>query len=214
MSHILIGLDRDNTLIRDSGYLGRDDSWKRQLEFCQGVVDGLKILKSNPRFKIIVATNQAGVALGYFPPERTDEINRTIDDLLRDNGVVLDGWYSCPYVGKDYATERGIPLDSQWVKETDMRKPGIGMLRQAASDLKLYWDKLTREGKIFFIGDKPSDVETGLNAKGYGIFVPMPGIPDSEFRKVHRLAKENQGRVHIDLNFSKASQRIINLVKD
>lgn len=116
----LVGIDRDGTINEDRGYFGKEDDWKEQLIIYPHVIEVLTALKSDPRFKIVVASNQAGVARGYFDVTRVEEINREIAGRLGLKGAVLDGWYSCYFIDKKYAREKGISLDSPWVKETDV----------------------------------------------------------------------------------------------
>ncbi len=59
---ILIGVNRDGTINFDPGYFGRDENWKRQIIIHKGVVEGIQLLNTNNLVKIIVATNQNGVA--------------------------------------------------------------------------------------------------------------------------------------------------------
>lgn len=165
MKDNLFVIDRDGTINYDPGFFGIDPKWRNQLTIYSGVVEGLKLLKN--RGKVVVASNQAGVARGYLDLERVTEVNRAIAEILNSRGVYLDGWYSCPFVDKDYAAKHKIPLPSQWVNETDLRKPGIGMIKLACEDLRLKLE----ETQIYVIGDKEADVRTGLNANGKSVLV-------------------------------------------
>ena len=61
----LIGLDRDGIINQDDdGHLGRHEDWKESITFCPKALEGLRLLRSQPDFRIIVASNQAGVARG------------------------------------------------------------------------------------------------------------------------------------------------------
>lgn len=165
---VLIGLDRDGTMTKDPGYFGRDPNWREQVQFLPGVIEGLKVLKQLPSTRVVVCSNQAGIARRFFDTERVVEINKHINGLLENQGVGIDDWYFCPYVDKDYAYEKNIPEHSPWVRDTDLRKPGAGMLRQAAENIGM---KLENFDAIFVVGDKASDVQAGLNANGYGVLV-------------------------------------------
>ena len=163
---VLIGLDRDGTLVHDPGYLGRNSRWKDQIKLLPGTVEGLKALRQIPNSRIIVCSNQTGIAKGYFHSGVVEESNRIIDLMLREQGAWVDSWYYCPFVPTDYAHERGI--DNIWVQDTDLRKPGTGMLTRDASSINM---SLGDFNSVYFIGDKFSDVLTGLNANGSGIFL-------------------------------------------
>lgn len=73
----LVGLDRDDTLTYDDpgGYFGKDPGWENRIVFYPTVIEGLKLLKQEPRIKIVVATNQAGVAKGWLTEQRVQEVN-------------------------------------------------------------------------------------------------------------------------------------------
>ena len=199
----LVGVDRDGTIIADRGYLGRSESWRDEIQFLDGAISGLRRLKGLG-FKVPVISNQAGVARGYFNIERVEEIHEHLDTLLKQKGVNLDGFYYCPSVDKDYAQKKGIPLDSQWVEETEMRKPGIGMLKTAARRLCIPFNYLM--GHIYFIGDKVSDVETGLNANGIGIFL-RNGKNEEEFAKLQmsKSAELRKQQVYAVANLKEAA---------
>jgi len=202
----LIGLDRDGTINKDVGYLGRDKNWRDQIILLDGVAEGIKLLKSDSRFKVIVATNQAGVARGFFDLTRVEEVNREIDKRLRVEGAILDKWYYCPFVTEKYAIEKNIPAGNVWVKNTSMRKPGIGMLEQAAKDLGTRLEDFT---DIYYIGDKASDVQTGLNAGGRGILI-YNEENEKEYDKVSEIqsSPEYLGRAYAMSNLKRAAELI------
>jgi len=200
---VLVGLDRDGTINFDPGYLGRDENWRDQVRLLHGVSEGIRMLKSEG-LNVVVTSNQSGVAREFFDCERVREVNDYIDSLLREEGALVDGWYSCPYVGFKYAGEKRVRKDSIWIRETDLRKPGIGMLRVACDDLRL---KLEETG-IYYVGDHLSDVEYGLNAGGNGVLVLIGDGKKGE-DSVRRLAEKYPGRVDIADCFCSAADWII-----
>ena len=140
---VLIGLDRDGALIHDPGYLGRSQNWRDQVKILPGVIEGIRTLKLLPRTHLAVCSNQAGIARGFFKPNRVEEVNEHLKALLAQQGLDIDKWYFCPYVDKDYASKHHILEENPWVAEsTDLRKPGIGMLRKAADDIGMKLDDL------------------------------------------------------------------------
>jgi len=195
---ILVVLDRDNTLVEDKSYLGKDENWKEQIRILDEVIEGLKILRK--KAKIVVASNQSGIARGYYDEKRAIEVNKEIAKRLEEQGVVLDGWYFCPYIGEDYAKEKGLEKN-EWVKETDLRKPGIGMIKIAINELNL------ENPEIFFIGDKYEDVLAGINAGGIGIYVYSEYTKDHK-KKVEELAEKYPKRVYISKGFLDACERV------
>jgi D-glycero-D-manno-heptose 1,7-bisphosphate phosphatase len=202
---ILIGLDRDGTINYDPGYFGKDPKWKDQTKLLPGVVKGIKILKQLPKTRVVVCSNQAGVARGYFDIRRVEEINKHINSLLAEQEAEIDSWYYCPYVDQDYAIAKNISHDNPWISDTDLRKPGIGMLRKAALDVEM---KLDDFEIVVVIGDKASDVETGLNAGGYGIYVD--GVYPKEKEKVEAFGRDKmyEGRVFTARDLQDAAEQI------
>jgi len=197
----LVGVDRDGTIIEDVDYLGRRDNWIYQIEFTEEVFTGLWRLTSKKDFKVVVITNQAGIARGFFDCKRVEEINQTLDRKLKEEGVVLDGWYYCPFVTKGYAYDKKIPLDSPWIKESYLRKPGIRMLEKFAKDFGI---RLCDFEGIYVVGDKTSDIRTGLNAKGKGIWFRGN---EYEFKKEYK--RYYKDRVFIAKNWEEVSDIII-----
>lgn len=189
---VLVVFDRDGTLIYDNdGYFGKNDNWQKQIKFYDGAV---KIIKALNNFAdVIVATNQIGIAMGFYEPERVKEINQYIDNLFKEQGAKIDGWYFSPYVEKSWAKKKGLDLNSPWIFDTfpENRKPQIGMIKLAVADLK---KSLSFYKKIFVIGDSLDDINMALNLNGIGIFFENEknsGI----IEKVKFLESVNQDRI-------------------
>ena len=131
-------LDRDGVLVREVDYL-RDPS---QISILPGVPQALKALRA-AGFKLIVVTNQSGVARGYFSLTMLGKIHRELKRRLAKSGAKWDGLYFSPH-----AADSAHP----W------RKPGTGMLKAAQKrfglDLK----------SSYFVGDTTTDVQTARNA--------------------------------------------------
>jgi D-glycero-D-manno-heptose 1,7-bisphosphate phosphatase len=129
-------LDRDGTLMRDVDYCG--DPAKVQVY--PEAASALRQLKENG-YKLIVITNQSGIARGYFSE---DEYRIVEAEFLKQLGVdLIDASYHCP----DLPTSTSV-----------RRKPGPGMIFEAQRDHRL---DLRRS---FFVGDKASDIGCGENA--------------------------------------------------
>lgn len=65
-----IFLDRDDTLIEDPGYINHPD----QVKLLDGVAEALRELKEMG-YKLVVASNQSGVARGIVTEEALGEIH-------------------------------------------------------------------------------------------------------------------------------------------
>jgi D-glycero-D-manno-heptose 1,7-bisphosphate phosphatase len=179
MAEKLVCIDRDNTLIKDSGFFGRDIHWRSQLEFYPESISALRLLRKN-HIKIAIISNQAGVALGYFDEERVKEINKEIARELKLAHTKVDNWQYCPYVDEEYLIKKEInPEGNKYVNNeiaAKMRKPAAGMVEKAIEELGL------KKPKIYFIGDKMEDVLTGQNAGGIGILVSDRDNDEERFR--------------------------------
>lgn len=136
-------LDRDGTLIDDTGYVGRPED----VRLLDGVRDGLAALKAHG-FRTVVVTNQSGIARGYFTHADYEAVHARFLDLLGTG--LIDATYMCA----DHPD-----------KPSDRRKPGPGMLLEAAGDLDL---DLARS---WMIGDRAADLEAGRRAGVRSILV-------------------------------------------
>ena len=145
-------LDRDGTIIEESGYLDRLD----RLAFFPYSVDAIRTL-NQAGFAVVVVTNQAGIARGIVREPFVGEAHRHIAARVEAGGARIDAFYYCPH----YRT--GIV--EEYVKACDCRKPGGGMLRRAAADLGL---DLSHS---FVVGDRWHDVGAAHAAGARGVLV-------------------------------------------
>ena len=161
-------LDRDGTLLEEAGYLDRIE----RLVFFPFAIDAVRLF-NRAGFAVVVITNQSGVGRGMYAEEFVGHVHGVIDERVREGGGRIDRFYYCPH--------HPTAEIERYRKDCDCRKPGPGMLRQAAADLRL---DLSRS---FAIGDKWTDVAAGRAAGARGILVrtgygrsselaPRPGI--------------------------------------
>ncbi len=203
--NILICVDRDGTIVYDKKYhLGRQRNWKKLVKILPGVVSGIKRLtKKFPDAKIYMITNQPGIAIKDFPlltQKRANEVCKLIIKELEKQGAKIDGYIVCGKATTAYTKKRGeYKFNKKMVGNFPCIKPKPGMINQILKKLK--WDK--RNTDIFVMGDRLSDVETGLNVNGYGygIFVPFKERP-KEIKKVKKkIKKENKKRIYTSKGF-------------
>ncbi|MCU7496520.1 MAG: HAD family hydrolase, partial [Ignavibacteria bacterium] len=142
MANHAVFFDRDGTLNLDPGYLGEAE----QVVLLPGVAEALLRLKKEG-FRIVVISNQSGIARGYFTAKEVDAVNRRINELLKESGVTVDAFYYCPY-HPDFNTP----------EECRCRKPSPQLVFMAARDFDIDL------GRSYFVGDMISDVECGINA--------------------------------------------------
>jgi len=138
-------LDRDGTLVHAVPYPSRPE----QLRLFDGVGPALRRLQARG-FLLIVATNQSGVARGFFDRAILDGLHAHLRKMLEEEGVVLDAIYDCPH-------HPSVKIDSA-ANPCACRKPGPGMLVRAAEDFGIDL------AESWMIGDMVSDVEAGRHA--------------------------------------------------
>ncbi len=135
-------VDRDGTIIEDRHYLSNPSD----VQLLPRAADGLAEARRKG-YKIVIVSNQSGVARGYFPLEVVHQTHQRLKDLLEARGVVPDGIYFCPHFEGGGNQEFALPCNC--------RKPKAGMAEQAAIDLSL---DLRRS---VVIGDKVDDLCLG-----------------------------------------------------
>lgn len=158
-------LDRDGTLNVEVSYLHEPE--KLVLE--KNVPQALKLLQDNG-FKLIVITNQAGVARGMYEEKDILAVHSKMDEMLAEYGVKIDGYYYCMH-------------HPEFNGKCDCRKPGTLLFERAAKDFNIDF------ARSFMIGDRLSDIEAGENAKCRKTFLVMSGyaqktldkFPDKKF---------------------------------
>ena len=113
-------------------------------------------------------TNQAGIARGYLPRELVDTAHAELARQLAAQGTEVDGIYLCPHHPTEGVGELRMACEC--------RKPGPGLLRQAAADLDLDLD-LERAA---IVGDLPSDLAAGA-AIGARTVLVLAGLGRGEW---------------------------------
>jgi D-glycero-D-manno-heptose 1,7-bisphosphate phosphatase len=147
VSQRAVFLDRDGTLIEDPGYLGDPE----QVVLIEGVPQALRRL-AGAGFALVVISNQAGVARGFFTEDDVRAVNERVASLLATEDASLDGWYWCMH-------------HPELTGPCACRKPGTELLRRAARDHDLDLEA------SWIVGDHPSDVEAGRRVGARGILV-------------------------------------------
>ncbi|MCP4179190.1 MAG: HAD family hydrolase [bacterium] len=138
-------LDRDGVLIEEVNYL----SSPSQINIFENSYKALKLLKDNG-YIIIVITNQAGVARGYFKEDNIKIVHNEINRLLSIANLSIDKYYYCPHHPKGTLAKYSI--------ECNCRKPAPGLILQAVEDFNIDLKQ------SFLIGDKMSDINSAKNA--------------------------------------------------
>lgn len=154
MNRSAIFLDRDGTLTHPAHYPSRPE----QLRLYNSLGPGLRALQEKG-FLLVVITNQAGIARGYFSEEDLLQLHTYLADQLALLGVQLDAIYHCPHHPEGSVRELAL--------RCHCRKPQPGMLLRAAADLGIDL------ASSWFIGDILDDVEAGNRAGCRTILVDL-----------------------------------------
>jgi D-glycero-D-manno-heptose 1,7-bisphosphate phosphatase len=128
------------------GYLHRSE----EVRFVDGIFS-LCRTAATLGYKLIVVTNQAGIARGYYTEEDFEVLMQWMRSALRVEGVELDAVYYCPF-----HPEHGV---GEYRREHEDRKPGTGMLRRGAAEFGISL------AESVMVGDRCSDI-TSANAAG------------------------------------------------
>ncbi len=158
-------VDRDGTINRDVPYCSRPEDFK----LLPTVAEGIRLLNEHG-FKVVVVTNQSGIARGYFTEEMLAGIHRKmLDDLAREKAFV-DAIYYCPH-----HPDAGC----------ECRKPNTGLFHKAATELQV------DTANSYVIGDKLLDVAAAKKLNCKAVLIPSSEPEIS-------LVREKRGQVGAD----------------
>ncbi len=129
---VTVFLDRDGTINRDSGFVKTPD----ELDLFPGAVEAIARL-NRAGAKVVLVTNQSGVARGLFSLETLAAIHGRLSALLKQGGAYLDGIYCCPH-----HPDEGCLC----------RKPKTGLIEQAVAELGV------DASRSYVVGDQARDV--------------------------------------------------------
>ena len=138
-------LDRDGVINVNYGYVHRPEKF----DFIDGIFD-LGREAHAQHYKLVVITNQAGIARGFYSEREFYELSQWMCDQFLIQGAPISKVYFSPF----HPTE-GI---GKYKKDDLSRKPHPGMLLQAERELNLYL------GHSILIGDNVTDIQAGIAA--------------------------------------------------
>ncbi|HVE44923.1 MAG TPA: D-glycero-beta-D-manno-heptose 1,7-bisphosphate 7-phosphatase [Gammaproteobacteria bacterium] len=139
-------LDRDGVINHDSReYIKSPEEWVP----IKGSLEAIAQL-NKAGFHVIIATNQSGIARGYYDLETLSAIHEKLTQALASVGGYIEEIFYCPHHPEDRCL---------------CRKPQPGLIQQIqkkyAIDLK----------KTYFIGDSYSDIQAARAASCVPILV-------------------------------------------
>lgn len=142
-------LDRDGTINVEKNYLYRIEDW----EWIDGAPEAIRQFNQSG-FKVVVVSNQAGIARGMYGRADVDNLHAFVSAGLRKIGATIDAFYYCPH-----HPECGE------ARTCSCRKPSPGMFLRAAEELNI---DLSRS---WMIGDRLVDVQAAKAANVASILV-------------------------------------------
>lgn len=131
-------IDRDGTIAKDVSYCSRP----HDIQLLPTAGEGIGLLNKSG-LKVIMVTNQSGIAHGYFTEAMLDRIHRKMMRDLAQHQAHIDAIYYCPQHPDDHC---------------DCRKPRPAMIYRAAKEYDI------ELSQAFFVGGQWRDVEAGHSA--------------------------------------------------
>ena len=144
-------LDRDGVINEERNYVYKID----EFHFIDGIFDACREM-SKAGYRLIIITNQAGIARGYYTEDDFHRLTRWMLNEFQQHGVEFNDVYYCPH-----HPDHGV---AEYRRNCTCRKPAPGMILRAAKEHSL---DLRRS---ILVGDKGSDIEAG-RAAGVGCCV-------------------------------------------
>ncbi len=169
-----IFLDRDGTINYDKNYL----CCEKDLKIYKNIEKAL-IKAHEHGFKIVIVTNQSGIARKYFTLAQLKKINSKLVAMLKKRGIKIDGLYYCPHGPDD---------------NCKCRKPKPGMALRAAKELNINLKK------SYMIGDSVRDYIFGYNFGGKGIMV----LTGHGKKQLSKIKDEKQKPLAVTKNLNQA----------
>jgi D-glycero-D-manno-heptose 1,7-bisphosphate phosphatase len=169
-----IFLDRDDTIIEDSGYINNPE----QVKIIPGAAGALIDLRKMG-YKIIIVSNQSGIARGIITEQAIAQIHERLKQLLAEQNAYLDRIYYCPY--------HPDGVIQKFRKDSDWRKPKPGMLLTAAREMNVDL------AGSWMVGNDYGDVAAGKSAGCRTILIkshtnrPIKQLddPDADFEAIN-----------------------------
>jgi D-glycero-D-manno-heptose 1,7-bisphosphate phosphatase len=154
-------LDRDGVLNVDYGYVHRPE----QLEWIDGAPEAVRLLNM-AGYYVLVVTNQSGIARGYYDDGAVKLFHAHMQHSLKAHGAHIDAFYYCPHHPEGIIKSLAVPCRC--------RKPGTGLLEQAARDCPIDINA------SFLIGDREDDMAAAaaFNIRGVKFNSSKESLPD------------------------------------
>lgn len=167
-------LDKDGTLVENVPY----NVDPEQIQLCRGAQEALRALH-RAGYRLIVVSNQSGVARGLFAEDALLGVARRLRQLLAECGVPLAGFFYCPH-----HPDGSVPAYAQ---SCSCRKPAPGLIVRAARELGVSRDP------SWLVGDILDDIEAGRRAGCRTVLIDNGNETEwrrSPSRRPHHVARD------------------------
>ena len=169
-------LDRDGVINVNHGYVCTPE----RTDFIDGIFELCRRARQRD-YLLVVVTNQAGIARGYFSEMDFQAYMDWMRQVFVDEGAQLDAVYYCPH-----HPDAGA---GAYRRQCDCRKPAPGMIVAAQRDLDIDL------GQSVLVGDKASDLEAGRRA-GVSACILMHSARDGADARTKLNAADLQQVIH------------------
>lgn len=163
-------LDRDGTLNIDTDFVHTPEEWI----WCDGALDALRLIQQGG-FKIIIVTNQSGIAREHFTTEDVNDLHAWVDRQLAKENIKVNEWMIAPHHPEfDPQPHRYPPED---------RKPNKGMFLKAIQRHGIH------PAQSYMAGDKITDLTPAVELGIKPFFIRSRHEPyqDKDWLKEHGI---------------------------
>jgi D-glycero-D-manno-heptose 1,7-bisphosphate phosphatase len=169
-----IFLDRDDTVIEDPGYINSPEQVKLIAGAAAAIADFRKM-----GYKLIVVSNQSGIARGIITEQALGQIHERLKQLLAEQNAYIDKIYYCPY--------HPDGVIGKFRKDSDWRKPKPGMILAAAKEMDIDLAESWAIGNSYrdITAGKAAGCRTILIKSSLKIPVKKQEDPDADFDAVN-----------------------------
>lgn len=172
-------LDRDGVINQDSdNFIKSPEEWLP----LEGSLEAIALLNEHG-YKVVVITNQSGVARGLFDTAMLEKIHTKMQRMVAEKGGKIDAIYFCPHGPDD---------------DCNCRKPKTGLLEAFAADnhvslsrMPIIGDSLRDLQSAQAVGANPILVKTG---KGRKTLTENPNLNIPVFENLYDAAKQITSR--------------------
>lgn len=169
MNSVGLFIDRDGTINTEVDFLTRPEDLQLIPNAAEAIREANRL-----GIKVIVITNQSGIARGLMSEEDVHAVHRKLEKLLAERGARIDAIFYCPH-HPDYGTP-------QYRQECTCRKPKTGMLERAAKEFNLDLRS------SFVVGDRWVDMKAGEQA-GCGTILVLTGYGTVEREECEKTTR-------------------------